>query len=51
MKAGEPSEGAPGGCRVKGWLGEEARAGPARPGSLAVREAMEDFRKFFHAAG
>lgn len=33
VKAGERSEGAPGGCRVKGWLGEEARAGPARPGS------------------
>lgn len=36
---------------VKGRLGEAAGPDPASPGSLAVRGAMEDFRKFFHEVG
>lgn len=50
-EAREGSEGAPWGWRVKGYLREEAGPDPARPRNLAVREAMEDFRKFFHTIG
>lgn len=50
-RPGKGSEGAAPGCRVKGWLGEKVGPDPARPGILAVREATEDFRKFFHAVG